>query len=210
MVRFPLTFHSDNHSNFKEGLFCKLLKKIRISPTYTEPHSPWLNRVEPNIGEVKLHARSIMQHANTPIWHCVFAMNTHQNFFPYVLQAALNFEVEHLMKLSQIIRLMSQNIFPISGFNGVGPTTKKKEWNNYVGGFPVKWFWENMMLLYYPWFRRIHITFLCYWYWRPWAYIIMHETDMLKFYDEFRIQNQSFKTGILWWNWSKINPTLCF
>ena len=61
MVGLPYSIHSDNHNNFKEGLFKRLLRKFGIYQTFTEPHSPWQNRAEPAIGEVKAYARRLMQ-----------------------------------------------------------------------------------------------------------------------------------------------------
>jgi Integrase core domain. len=59
--------HSDNHGNFKDGLFKRLMRKFGIYQTFTEPHSPWQNRAEPAIGEVKRYARKIMTATDTPI-----------------------------------------------------------------------------------------------------------------------------------------------
>lgn len=67
MVGLPPSLHSDNHRNFKEGLFKRLLRKFGIYATYTEPHSPWQNRAEPAIGEVKSYARRLMQKTDAPI-----------------------------------------------------------------------------------------------------------------------------------------------
>ena len=67
IVGLPYSMHSDNHSNFKEGLFKRLLQKFGIQSTFTEPHSPWQNRAEPAIGEVKKLARRLMQVTGTPI-----------------------------------------------------------------------------------------------------------------------------------------------
>ena len=66
-VGLPFSLHSDNHSNFKEGLFKRLLRKFGVYSSYTEPHSPWQNRAEPAIGEVKTYSRKIMQKTQTPI-----------------------------------------------------------------------------------------------------------------------------------------------
>ena len=66
-VGLPFSLHSDNHSNFKEGLFKRLLRKFGVYSSYTEPHSPWQNRAEPAIGEKKTYARNIMQKTQTPI-----------------------------------------------------------------------------------------------------------------------------------------------
>ena len=43
------------------------MRKFGIYATYTEPHSPWQNRAEPAIGEVKTYARRLMQRTKTPI-----------------------------------------------------------------------------------------------------------------------------------------------
>ena len=66
-VGLPASLHSDNHKNFKEGFFRKLLRKFGIHPTYTEPHSPWQNRAEASIGEIKTYARRLMQRTSTPV-----------------------------------------------------------------------------------------------------------------------------------------------
>ena len=67
VVGLPYSLHSDNHSNFKEGFFKKMLRKFGIYQTFTEPHSPWQNRAEPAIGEVKAYSRRLMQKTNTPV-----------------------------------------------------------------------------------------------------------------------------------------------
>ena len=67
MVGLPYSIHSDNHNNFKEGFFKRMLRKFGIYQTFTEPHSPWQNRAEPAIGEIKSYARRIMQKTNTPV-----------------------------------------------------------------------------------------------------------------------------------------------
>ena len=67
LVGLPYSIHSDNHSNFKEGFFKKMLRKFGIYQTFTEPHSPWQNRAEPAIGEVKVYARRLMQRTGTPV-----------------------------------------------------------------------------------------------------------------------------------------------
>jgi hypothetical protein len=67
VIGLPYSLHSDNHGNFKDGLFKKLMRKFGIYQTFTEPHSPWQNRAEPAIGEVKRYARKIMMATDTPI-----------------------------------------------------------------------------------------------------------------------------------------------
>ena len=44
------TLHSYNHKNFKDGLFKQLLQKFGIIPIYTDPHLPWQNISEREIG----------------------------------------------------------------------------------------------------------------------------------------------------------------
>ena len=67
MVGLPYSLHSDGHGNFAEGPFKKLLRKLGIYQSLKEPHSPWQNRAEYAIGEVKKHARRLMQATNTPV-----------------------------------------------------------------------------------------------------------------------------------------------
>ena len=67
VVGLPYSVHADNHRNFKEGMFKKLCRKFGIFQSFTEPHSPWQNRAEGAIGEVKRYARKIMQATDTPI-----------------------------------------------------------------------------------------------------------------------------------------------
>ena len=67
VIGLPYSLHSDNHGNFKDGLFKKLMRKFGIYQTFTEPHSPWQNRAEQAIGEVKRYARKIMMATDTPI-----------------------------------------------------------------------------------------------------------------------------------------------
>ena len=59
--------HLDSHNHFKEGLFKNILCKLGISQTFTKPHSPWKNRAEPAIGELKPYARKIMMKTQNPI-----------------------------------------------------------------------------------------------------------------------------------------------
>ena len=56
IVALPVALHSDNHSNLRIGLFKKTLRKFGIWSFFTEPRSPWQNRAEYAIGEVKHHA----------------------------------------------------------------------------------------------------------------------------------------------------------
>ena len=73
VIGLPYSLHCDNHANFKQGLFSKLMKKFGIFQTFTEPHSPWQNRAEAAIGDVKRYARKIMQATDTPIRLWCFA-----------------------------------------------------------------------------------------------------------------------------------------
>ena len=73
VIGLPYSLHCDNHANFKQGLFSKLMKKFGIFQTFTEPHSPWQNRAEAAIGDVKRYACKIMQATDTPIRLWCFA-----------------------------------------------------------------------------------------------------------------------------------------
>ncbi len=67
MVGIPRSIHSDNHKNFAEGDFRRTCRKFHIPQTFTEAHTPWQNRAEPAIKEVKAYARRLMISTLTPI-----------------------------------------------------------------------------------------------------------------------------------------------
>ena len=67
LVGLPYSIHSNNHRNFKDGFFKRMMRKFGIYQTFTEPNSPWQNRAEPAIGEIKSYARRRMQTTNTPV-----------------------------------------------------------------------------------------------------------------------------------------------
>lgn len=67
MVGLPSAIHSDGHNNFTEGEYKKLIRKFNLPHTTTEPHSPWQNRAEHAIDELKQYARRMMSTTNTPI-----------------------------------------------------------------------------------------------------------------------------------------------
>ena len=73
LIGLPYSMHSDNHSNFREGAFRKLSRKLGLRQTFTEPHSPWQNRAENAIGEIKRYARRIMRDTSTPVRLWCFA-----------------------------------------------------------------------------------------------------------------------------------------
>ena len=73
MVGTPPSIHSDGAKDFVKGAFAKKAKKYGISLTTTEPHSPWMNRAEDGIREVKKFARSIMEKYVVPIRLWCFA-----------------------------------------------------------------------------------------------------------------------------------------
>ena len=60
IVGLPASLHSDDHNNLREGLFKKMLSKFGIWSTFIEPRSPWQNRAEFAIGEVKRQSRPLM------------------------------------------------------------------------------------------------------------------------------------------------------
>ena len=50
LVGLPQTLHSDNHKNFKEGIFKQLIQNFGTISTHMEPHLPWKNRAKPETG----------------------------------------------------------------------------------------------------------------------------------------------------------------
>ena len=67
LIGIPKSLHSDNHGNFSAGEFRKKARKYDIQQSFTEPESPWQNRAEFAIGEVKSYARRLMQRTQTPV-----------------------------------------------------------------------------------------------------------------------------------------------
>ncbi len=72
-VGIPPAIHSDNAKVFTEGDFRKKCRKYDIMSTSTEPMSPWQNRAEYGIGEVKSYGCKIMEQQQAPIRLWCFA-----------------------------------------------------------------------------------------------------------------------------------------
>ncbi|GFH50586.1 hypothetical protein CTEN210_07062 [Chaetoceros tenuissimus] len=62
VVGLLYSLHSDNHGNFKDGLFKRLMRKFGVYQTFTKPHLPWQNRAEPAIGEGRMPYEMIMHY----------------------------------------------------------------------------------------------------------------------------------------------------
>jgi hypothetical protein len=67
MVGLPPRIHADNAKVFTDGDFGKKCTKYNISQSFTEPHSPWMNRAETGIREIKSFGRRIMADTQAPI-----------------------------------------------------------------------------------------------------------------------------------------------
>jgi transposase len=52
-VGIPHAMHSDDAPELMHGRFKQLCKEYQIQPTYTKPYSPWQNRAEGGIRELK-------------------------------------------------------------------------------------------------------------------------------------------------------------
>ena len=73
IVGTPPSIHCDNAKDFVKGAFAKKAKKYGISLTTTEPYSPWMNRAEDGIREVKKFAKLTMERYLVPIRLWCFA-----------------------------------------------------------------------------------------------------------------------------------------
>ena len=65
-IELPAALHSDNHNNLRTGKFKKILRKFGIWSSFSEPKSPWQNRVEFAIGDVKRQVRRLIQRTQIP------------------------------------------------------------------------------------------------------------------------------------------------
>ena len=73
MVGIPPAIHSDDAKVFQHGQFQKDCRKFQILQTFTEPYSPWQNRAESGIRELKSYASKIMQRVQAPLRLWCFA-----------------------------------------------------------------------------------------------------------------------------------------
>lgn len=66
--------HCDNAKEFKQGMFAQLIKEFRIPMTLTEPYSPWQNRGEIGVREIKKLGKALLRRTNAPLrlWDFAF------------------------------------------------------------------------------------------------------------------------------------------
>jgi hypothetical protein len=65
-VGIPSSLHLDDAKELMQGKFKELCKQYHIPCTYTEPHSPWQNRAENAIRELKRHVRRKLLSSKAP------------------------------------------------------------------------------------------------------------------------------------------------
>ena len=88
-VGIPHELHSDNAKELMEGRFKQICRDYGIKTTYSEPHSPWQNRAEAGIRELKRHVHRKMKSRNVPLrlwdfcckWACAVKAYTASNSF---------------------------------------------------------------------------------------------------------------------------------
>jgi hypothetical protein len=71
-VGIPHSIHSEDAPELKHGRFKQLCKEYGIANTYTEPYSPWQNRAEGGIHELKWHVHRKMVGKCVPQRLCDF------------------------------------------------------------------------------------------------------------------------------------------
>jgi len=65
-VGIPTSLHTDDAKELNLGTWHKIRLKHAIKQTQTEPHSPWQNRAEGAIKELKRHVHCLMNQSKTP------------------------------------------------------------------------------------------------------------------------------------------------
>ena len=65
-VGIPASLHTDDAKELTLGTWRKTRLDHAIKQTLTEPHSPWQNRAEGAIRELKRHVQCLMNHSKTP------------------------------------------------------------------------------------------------------------------------------------------------
>lgn len=73
LVGIPPAIHSDDAKVFAHGKFQKTCRKFGVRQTFTEPYSPWQNRAEGAIRELKAYASRLMQRKQAPLRLWCFA-----------------------------------------------------------------------------------------------------------------------------------------
>ena len=72
-VGIPPALHSDDAKVFAKGEFAKSCRKYQIQQTFSEPYSPWQNRAESGIRELKSYAGKLLQSTQAPLRVWCFA-----------------------------------------------------------------------------------------------------------------------------------------
>jgi hypothetical protein len=88
-IGIPHELHSDNAKELMEDRFKQICCDYGIKTTYSEPHSPWQNRAEAGIRELKRHVHRKMKARNVPLrlwdfcckWTCAIRACTASNSF---------------------------------------------------------------------------------------------------------------------------------
>jgi hypothetical protein len=65
-VGIPSKIHTDGSKVQSKGNWAKTIKSYHIKHSFTEPHSPWQNRAEGAIKELKRHTSRLIQVTNSP------------------------------------------------------------------------------------------------------------------------------------------------
>ena len=66
-IGVPTSLHCDNAPELTQGNFKKLANELGIRTSSTEPYSPWQNRAEGTIREIKKRMFRLMLHTRTPM-----------------------------------------------------------------------------------------------------------------------------------------------
>ena len=84
-VGIPSKIHTDGSKLQSKGNWAKLIKSYHIKHSFTEPHTPWQNRAEGAIKELKRHTARLMRVTNSPkrLWgYCCLLVTRLRNMTP--------------------------------------------------------------------------------------------------------------------------------
>jgi hypothetical protein len=109
-VGIPHSLHSDNAPELMHGKFKRLYKDYGINTTYTEPYSPWQNRAEGGIRELKRHVQRKMTSKKIPSrlwdfcckWCCDIRNKTASNLFTLEGQTPFEATLGHTPDISSL------------------------------------------------------------------------------------------------------------
>ena len=134
LVGIPMAIHSDGAKVFAKGELYQSCRKYGVPKTFTEPHSPWQNRAEGAIRELKSYTTKLMTRKSAPLRLWCFAYEHAADILSlcatghYQLRGRTSYE--HVMHYTPDI----SEYVNLNGINGPFIGMKSTSRRNFVDG----------------------------------------------------------------------------